>query len=107
MNTTATNILNWIERFNEQVRNFNKFYQVPPIAFRKNSDLNCLRLSEITDEYIQFLIKDFLKGVGEQYSLNERIYLPNITKLIPSIKGIEFADERCRSIYGRLFNKNG
>ena len=88
MDYAALNILNWIDDFNNKVCSHSIGYQITPITLRSDATLNCIGLSEILSGYIQFLIKDFIKGCDEQYSSSERILLPCITKMFPEIEEI-------------------
>ena len=89
MKRVVSNILEWVTAFNDKTCNYNEHYQVPAICFRKALTSNCVTLSEIANEYIKYLVSDFWVVLKDEYSMNERIDLPNITKILPSIDGIE------------------
>lgn len=89
MKKVVSNILDWIAAINDKSCNYNEFYQVPAITIRTELSSKCVQLSEIANEYIEFLVKDFQTGLDEEYSFSERICLPIITKVLPYIDGIE------------------
>lgn len=94
MNSIATNILSWIEDFNGKVFNQNDFYKINPIYLREEEPTNCISLQDIADRYIKYLVDDFSEGLKESYEMSERLYLPAIRTLYPSVNGISINHDK-------------